>query len=275
MDLCVGRTRYFRAFVLVACLAVVGYGLPAIAQDSPIEEEEEMSPEQRQAYEQAMEKSFEEEITVTGSLIPRPTTEAMSPVATIAPEEITYTGVARIEDLVTQLPQVFTGQSASFANGSTGTATVQLRGLGTVRTLVLINGRRMPPGDAWAISGDLNFVPSAMVKRVDVLTGGASSVYGSDAVAGVVNFILDTDFTGVRGGLQYAVFQHNNNNADAARANEASGFTYPTGSTVDGDRWNVDIAVGGRFADDKGHASAYITHRNIDSLTKSERDYTN
>jgi len=275
MDSCVGRTRYFRAFVLIACLAMVGYGLPAIAQENPIENEEEMSPEQRAAMEQAMEKSFEEEITVTGSLIPRPTTEAMSPVAVLEPEEITYSGVTRIEDLVAQMPQVFQAQNATVANGASGTATVALRHMGSIRTLVLINGRRTAPGDAWAIAPDLNFIPSALVKRVDILTGGASSVYGADAVAGVVNFVLDTDFTGVRGGINYAVFQHDNSNATAAAMNEARGFPYPTGSTMDGDAWDINIAVGGKFADGKGHASAYIDHRNIDALTKSERDYTN
>ena len=275
MDLCVGRTRYFRAFVLFACLAVVGFGLPAMAQQNPMEEEEELSPEQRQAMEQAMEKSFEEEITVTGSLIPRPTTEAMSPVATVEPEEITYSGVTRIEDLVAQMPQVFASQNATIANGASGTATVALRHLGAVRTLVLINGRRTVPGDAWAISPDLNFIPSALVKRVDVLTGGASTVYGSDAVAGVVNFILDTDFTGVRGGINYAGFHHNNNNAQAAQMNEDAGFPYPTGSTFDGEAYNINIAVGGKFADGKGHGSAYIDYRNVNPLLKSERDYTN
>ena len=267
----VGRTRYFRAFVLVACVAMIGYGLPAMAQEAS----EELTPEQQLAMEQAMEKSFEEEITVTGSLIPRPVTEAMSPVSTVEPEEITYSGVTRIEDLVAQMPQVFASQNATVANGASGTATVALRHLGAVRTLVLINGRRTAPGDAWSISPDLNFIPSAMVKRVDVLTGGASSVYGADAVAGVVNFILDTDFTGVRAGMNYAVFQHNNNNNQAQQMNADAGFPYPTGNTMDGDAWNVNIAVGSKFANGKGHASVYIDHRNVDSLLKSERDYTN
>jgi len=271
MDLCVGRTRYFRAFVLVACLAVVGYGLPAIAQEA----EEELSPEQQAAMEQAMEKSFEEEITVTGSLIPRPSTEAMSPVSTIEPEELTYSGVTRIEDLVAQMPQVFASQNATVANGASGTATVALRHMGSVRTLVLINGRRTVPGDAWSIAPDLNFIPSAMVKRVDILTGGASTVYGSDAVAGVVNFVLDTDFTGVRGGINYAAFHHNNNNMQAQEMNEEAGFPFPSGSTVDGDAYDVNIAVGGKFADGKGHASVYIDYRNVDALMKADRDYTN
>jgi iron complex outermembrane receptor protein len=264
--------KSIRALLCVACVVTVGLSLPAVAQE---ETEQELTAEQQAAMEQAMERSFEQEITVTGSLIPRPTTEAMSPVATIDPEEIVYTGTIRVEDLVAQLPQVFTGQNATIANGASGTATVQLRHLGAVRTLVLLNGRRLPPGDAWSTSADLNFIPSALVQRVDVLTGGASTVYGADAVAGVVNFILDTQFTGVRGGIQYAVYQHNNNNAEAAAKNEEAGFPYPSGNTVDGDRVSIDLAVGGKFADDKGHAMAYVTHRHIDPLTKSERDYTN
>ena len=148
MRLCFGSTRYFRAILCVTCLVMVGYGLPAMAQEA----EEELTPEQQLAMEQAVEKSFEEEITVTGSLIPRPTLEAMSPVTTIEPEEITYSGTIRVEDLVMELPQVFSVQNATIANGASGTATVGLRHMGPVRTLVLINGRRMPPGDAWAIS---------------------------------------------------------------------------------------------------------------------------
>ena len=207
MNSCIGRTRYFRVFVLVACLAMIGYGLPAIAQETPIENEEEMSPEQQQAYEQAMEKSFEEEITVTGSLIPRPTTEAMSPVATMDPETITYSGILRLEDLMTQMPQVFQAQNSTMSNNASGTATVSLRGLGSVRTLVLVNGRRMPSGDAFATAPDINFIPAFLVKRVDILTGGASSVYGADAVAGVVNFILDKDFEGVQGNISMNAYQ--------------------------------------------------------------------
>jgi outer membrane receptor protein involved in Fe transport len=258
---------WFKTILCITCLLLAG---PAFAQ------EEELTPEQKAAMEQAMEKSFEEEITVTGSLIPRPTTEAFSPVATVEPEEITYSGVTRIEDLVAQMPQVFAAQNATVANGASGTATVALRNLGTVRTLVLINGRRMAPGNAeFQTAPDLNFIPSAMVKRVDVLTGGASSVYGADAVAGVVNFILDTDFTGVRGGINFAGFHHNNNNKMAQQMNEDAGFPYPSGSTFDGQAYDVNIAVGGKFADGKGHASAYIDYRNVDALLKSERDYTN
>ena len=118
------------------------------------------------------------------------------------------------------LPSVFAGQNSTIANGASGTATIDLRYLGSARTLVLINGRRMAGGDAWqgnlSYGPDINSIPGALVKRVDVLTGGASTVYGSDAVAGVVNFVMDTDFEGFRGGVQGSFYQHNNNNPTAA-----------------------------------------------------------
>ncbi len=247
------------AVLFATAVALVGYCPPAIAQET----EEETTEE------------FADEIVVTGSLIPRPTLEAMSPVSVLEPETITYSGVTRIEDLVRQMPQVFSQQNSTIANGSTGSATVDLRNLGSQRTLVLINGRRMVAGDIFSNSADLNFIPSSLVKRVDVLTGGASSVYGADAVTGVVNFILDTDFEGVRGGISWAAYQHNNDNKIAQGMNEAAGYPYPTGNTMDGDNLNINLAIGGKFADGKGHASIYFDHRNINSLTKSERDYLN
>jgi iron complex outermembrane receptor protein len=108
------------------------------------------------------------------------------------------------------LPQSFAAQGSNISNGSTGTATVNLRGLGSSRTLVLVNGRRLMPGDPRSPVADINFIPAPLIKRVDVLTGGASSVYGADAVAGVVNFIMDTTFTGLRIEGQASFFNHNN-----------------------------------------------------------------
>jgi outer membrane receptor protein involved in Fe transport len=216
--------------------------------------------------------TFEAEVMVTGSLIPREDLTALSPVTVMeVPTELTYSGIVRIEDLVTTMPQAFAGQNSTIANGATGTASISLRHLGPERTLVLINGRRMTYGD-WQ-GADLNAVPPSLVKRIDVLTGGASTVYGSDAMAGVVNFILDTDFTGVRGGLQYSFYNHDNDNAYAQQLNLDAGFEPPTGWVSDGDAVNANIAVGGAFADGKGHAVAYIDYRNIEELTKEARDY--
>ena len=216
-----------------------------------------------------------EEVVVTGSRIVRQNLVAASPVTQMTAEEISVTGTTRIEDLVQALPQAFAAQNSTVANGSTGTATVNLRKLGSNRTLVLINGRRMMPGDPMSPASDLNFIPSTLVKRVDVLTGGASSVYGTDAVAGVVNFVLDTDFEGLKTSAQYGFYQHNNRNKAAQAINEAKGFDVPKGNITDGGQLDLNLAVGGSFADGKGHASAYIGYRKIEQIVKSGRDYTN
>jgi iron complex outermembrane receptor protein len=216
-----------------------------------------------------------ETVQVTGTLIPRPTLEAMSPVTTLEVEELTYRGINRVEDLLTSLPQVFAAQNSTVSNGSSGTATVDLRYLGAQRTLVLLDGRRLPSGDVGAVSPDLNFIPSALVKRVDVLTGGASSVYGADAVAGVVNFVLDRDFEGVRGGFQNAGYQHNNRNDLAQQINKDRGFSYPSGSIWNGAPTDFNVALGGKFGERKGHAAMYIDYRTTPKITKDQRDYTN
>ncbi len=141
-----------------------------------------------------------QEVVVTGSRIAQPNLETTSPVTQVTAEDVVTQGVTRIEDLVNQLPQAFAAQNGTVANGATGTATVNLRGLGSTRTLVLIDGRRMPYGGVTtgSAAADLNQIPTAMVERVEVLTGGASAVYGSDAIAGVVNFIMKKDFEGVQ-----------------------------------------------------------------------------
>ena len=151
-----------------------------------------------------------EEIVITGTRIAQANLVTTSPVTQVTGEDITNAGVSRVEDLVNQLPQVFAGQTSTVVNGSSGTATVDLRGLGPNRTVVLIDGRRMPYGSPAIAAADLNQIPSALVERVEVYTGGASAVYGADAVAGVVNFIMRKDFEGVRVDASYGFYQHNN-----------------------------------------------------------------
>ena len=217
-----------------------------------------------------------EAVQVTGTLIPRPTLEAMSPVTTLEVEELTYRGITRVEDLLTSLPQVFaSSQNSNVSNGSAGTATADLRNLGSNRTMVLIDGRRIMAGDTGNPAPDLNFIPSALVKRVDVLTGGASSTYGADAVAGVVNFVLDRDFTGVKGGVEYSGYQHNNNNATADAINAAKGFSIVRGSRFNDGPIDFNIALGSKLADGKGHVTFYLDYRKTNAITKDQRDYTN
>src|SRR5881275_2390012 len=148
------------------------------------------------------------EIVVTGTRIPTPNLTSVAPVTSVTAADIKAQGVARVEDLINSLPQSFAAQGSNVSNGSSGTATVNLRGLGSARTLVLINGRRLQAGDPRLPVPDINFIPAPLIKRVDVLTGGASSVYGADAVAGVVNFIMDTNFRGLRIDAQASTFWH-------------------------------------------------------------------
>jgi outer membrane receptor protein involved in Fe transport len=213
-------------------------------------------------------------VTVTGTRIPRNLT-AVSPVTVVNSEEIRLSGTTRTEDLINSLPQAFAGQGGNLANGASGTATVDLRGLGADRTLVLINGRRLVPGDPSLPNPDINVIPSTIVDRIDVLTGGASSVYGADAVAGVVNFVMDTNFTGVRVDAQYSFYQHNNRNESGiAAALDLRGFGYPTGSVADGGTYDLSIALGAAFDDGRGHVVAYAGYRKLEAVTQGRRDYS-
>ncbi|RZJ32333.1 MAG: TonB-dependent receptor, partial [Brevundimonas sp.] len=144
-----------------------------------------------------------DEIVVTGSRIPQTNLVTTSPVTQVTGEDIDIAGVTRVEDLINQLPQAFAAQNSTVANGASGTATVSLRNLGSSRTLVLIDGRRMGYGSPNDDAADLNQIPEQLVERVEVMTGGASAVYGSDAIAGVVNFIMKKDFEGIQIDAQY------------------------------------------------------------------------
>jgi iron complex outermembrane recepter protein len=229
---------------------------------------------------EAAEEAASEEIIVTGSRIPQPNLEGASPVTSVTAADIKAAGITRVEDLLNRLPQVYGGQSSTQSNASDGTASVDLRGLGSNRTLVLINGRRMMPGDPLSSAADLNAIPESIVRNVEVYTGGASSTYGADAVAGVVNFIMDRNFKGVRIDTQYSFYQHNNRNSvlppllDARTNAGFSGFTYPKGSVADGGAINASIAFGAGFNDDKGHATAYFGYRKVNAVLQSRRDYS-
>src|SRR5581483_2581127 len=142
-----------------------------------------------------------QEVVVTGSRIPAPNLTSTSPINVVSNQDVRLQGTTQVADLLNQLPQVFASMSANISNGGTGTQNVNLRGLGTQRTLVLIDGRRLGPGDPTlngASSADVDFIPAPLIDHIEVLTGGASAVYGSDAVAGVVNFIMMKNFEGIR-----------------------------------------------------------------------------
>lgn len=215
-----------------------------------------------------------ERIQVTGSRIKRTDIETSSPITVMDATEIKQSGYDRVEDVLNQLPQVEAAETAFLSNGATGTATVDLRGLGANRTLVLINGRRMQAGSITSQVPDINQIPASLIKRVEVLTGGAAAIYGADAVAGVVNFVMNDDFEGFAFNAGASGYQHDNDNKYIQGLMDKKGFDYETGNTgIDGKTYTLDLTVGGNFAEDKGHAVGYAVWRRNDELLQGSRDY--
>jgi len=216
-----------------------------------------------------------EEVIITGSRIA--TVDGFgrtSPVTVVGMDEISSTGLTRVEDVLNSLPQVETALHSFDANGISGTASIDLRGLGSFRTLVLMNGRRLQPGGVSATSVDVNQIPSAMIERVEVLTGGASATYGADAVAGVVNFIMRR-VTGVEISAGISGYQHDNDNKYITELMDRRNFDYPTGSSgIDGKAYNIDLVIGGDFDDGRGNATVYATWRKNQELLQEARDYS-
>ncbi len=190
------------------------------------------------------------EIVVTGSLIQRPNNTAVSPIVSISDAAIRETGKTSLVDSLNQLPG-FTvgGNEATGGQGTGGRATINLHGLGTNRNLVLLDGRRLPVSD---IRGnvDINILPDAIIGGVDAITGGASAVYGSDAMSGVVNFKSIRALDGVVLDAQ-------------------SGIS----SRGDAFKFKGSVAFGTNFADDRGHAVAAFSYAKQDPLNGSERDF--
>jgi iron complex outermembrane receptor protein len=191
-----------------------------------------------------------EQIVVTGSRIRVRDFEEVSPVSTVGSDVIASIGATSVDQVLNTLPQVVPGFTATSNNPSDGTATVDLRGLGPERTLVLINGRRLTPSTQTGRT-DLNNVPTQLIERVEVVTGGASAVYGSDALAGVVNFILKDDFEGFEAGYQYGVSDRG-----------------------DGGEHTADITLGGNFADGAGNFTGFVSYNQRDSILQGDRSYT-
>jgi iron complex outermembrane recepter protein len=195
-------------------------GAPAFAQEAP-EEEAAVAPA--------------DEIVVTGSRIARANLELSSPVNVIGQEEIQFRQPTSIEDVLRQLPGSVPGIGAAVNNGSNGTATFNLRGLGSNRNLVLINSRRLVPSGTGGVV-DLNILPVALLERSEVLTGGASSVYGADAITGVLNFITKRNFTGLQLDASYGITERGDGQSLKA--------DLTIGADIDGGRGNVALSVG-------------------------------
>ncbi|MDP8986046.1 MAG: TonB-dependent receptor [Pseudomonadota bacterium] len=210
---------------------------------------------------------------MTGSLIPQETLTSMSPVSVIDSDELTLEGITNVEDLINSLPQAYGDMGSTLATDeATGIATLNLRGLGPARTLVLINGRRVMPGDPITPFADLNVIPASLVRRIEVLTGGASSVYGSDAEAGVVNFLLKDKFSGINLDMQYGAFMHSNDNRSYQQYPAQAGFTVPRGNVTDGQRFDGTVSFGTSTPDQNGHVVGYAGYRRMSGILMTRRD---
>jgi outer membrane receptor protein involved in Fe transport len=195
-----------------------------------------------------------DEVVVTGSRIARPNLESAVPVTTVTAAELFETGSTSVGDLLNDLPALrstFSQSNSSRFLGTTGLNLLDLRGLGTQRTLVLVNGRRHVGADilANASSPDTNTFPTDLIERIDVVTGGNSAVYGSDAIAGVVNFVLKKDFTG----LQF-------------RGQGGQSFEQ------DGGNYYGSILAGTNFWDDRGNIAANFEYAKQEPFFASDRD---
>lgn len=205
---------------VIAGMVLSTHGVLATAQEREEDEDEE---------------SRQERVVVTGSRIVKRDYFSNSPILTVGSETIEATGTINVEELINIMPQALPSLSRTSNNPGNGTALVDLRGLGSARTLVLIDGKRFVLSGEQAT--DVNNIPPALIDRVEVITGGASAVYGSDAMAGVVNFILKDDFEGVeyRSGYEATFAQGDAEYYDI-------GFTF--GANIEGGRGNIIVDMG-------------------------------
>ena len=239
------RTR----FAITASLSVLALALPAAASAQSIDPEPgAQSVTDPAATEQADDAA--EDIIVTGSLIRRPNDSSASPIVSVSDAALRETGAVNVVDALNQIPSFTTsGNGSTGGQGQGGRSTVNLHGLGSNRNLVLLDGRRLPVSD---INGnvDINILPDAIIGGIDVITGGASAVYGSDAISGVVNFKTVRKLEGFRVDLLNGISER--------------GDSY---------RFNGSVAFGSSFAEDRGNLVAAFSYAKADPVNGSTRPF--
>jgi iron complex outermembrane receptor protein len=232
----------------------------------------------------APEQAALQEVVVTGSRIAQPNLTSTSPIQVVSSQEIQLQGNNNIIDLMNNLPQNFQNAATDFSSTTNpltaagGISTADLRGLGPQRTLVLVDGRRLGVGDASTLNPnpapDLNQIPPQLVDRIEVVTGGASAVYGSDAIAGVVNFVMKHDFQGVEIDGQAGVAEHSNHDSLMQGLETQAGFPAPNGTVWDGHNRNLSLILGMNSPDDKGNVEGYFTYRDAEPVSQGSRDFS-
>lgn len=248
------QTKQLKAWALASTLITsMSLAAPAFAQES----------------DDAVET--DDQITITGTrLNTNPNLAAAAPVLSVTGEEADIRGNVRVEDFINILPQVFAGQAGEVSNGASGTANLNLRGLGANRTLVLIDGRRLPYGSSQISSANLDIIPAQMIERVDILTGGASAVYGSDAVGGVANFILKDDFEGLEIEASTQISNAPNGNNLWDNVLRAGGQPVP-GEAWDGEEVLISATMGVNAPNGRGNATLFASYERREAITQDDR----
>ncbi|WP_323801501.1 TonB-dependent receptor domain-containing protein [Parasphingorhabdus sp.] len=221
-----------KASVAPMVLGLAMVSTPAFAQDQDVQEEV---------------AAGESVIVVTGSRISNPNLEQSAPINVVSGDEIDLRQATNAEELIGELPGVSPGINGSVNNGSGGFATLNLRNVGSRRNLVLLDGTRLVPSSL-SSQTDLNIIPIALVERVDIVTGGASSVYGADAIAGVANFITKRDFAGVDMAASFGMAEEG-----------------------DGQRFRTDVTIGANFDDGRGNAVLSVGYQTVDPVLQGDR----
>jgi outer membrane receptor protein involved in Fe transport len=197
-----------------------------------------------------------ETVVVTGTLIQRTIGDTPTPTVVVSADAIEKTGMPNIGNVLTQLPQVqnvsaLSATNSNFLTSGFGISNVDLRDLGSDRTLVLVNGRRQVTGSPTGSSVDLNTIPTALIDHFDLITGGASTAYGSDAVAGVVNIVLKKNFEGIAAEYQNGI-----------------------SSRGDGSETYGTLTLGGNFAKERGNVTVSFSYDHAGAIMSKDRDIT-
>ncbi len=214
-----------------------------------------------------------EDVYVTGSSIKKSSLLVANPISSFDLDDIKNRGAFHIENFLSVLPQINPSNSSFHSNKATGTASVSLRGLGGTRTLVLLNGKRLSPGTPMngTAEQDLSQVPFSLIKKVDVLTGGKSTIYGSDAIGGVINFQLDRKFSGIDISYQHSFYNHQNDNNNLRALHISNNYDLSPKSVSDGHKNAIQISLGYEIFQDI-HLTSFFNYRSVDEVTWSQRD---
>ena len=243
------RAGLLRGTELALVASALAFASLASAQVAPTTTGPADQPLGAAAAENAAAENDAAEIVVTGSRIRRDSFDASTPVSVVSAEEVTLTGTINVEDLLGDQPQFVASANGGRTGNAVpaGTAQVNLRGFGSARNLVLVNGRRFAIFGPEQIT-DLNTIPAALIARTEVVTGGSSAVYGSDAITGVTNFIIRQDFDGIEARSQFSIDR-------------------PTGTP----NYSADLTFGKNFGDGRGNFAISANYLKRNGVTRGER----